>query len=202
MSKDRTETFSDAVFAIILTLLVLELHVPAIPDGSSMQVYGAAMAPLLPKVAIFALTFVMICVHWVSHHYFFRQLDRVSIGFVWVNNLFLLWLCFLPFPTALLGDHPLDQFPILLYGVDSLLGAATFLAFRGYASRARLFKEEMSAVLHGPRRSLPAVSLFTLSIIVSFVNPYLALACFFAVPLMYFIPSVFRVPFGAQRSSP
>src|SRR5574341_1185244 len=99
MSKDRVEAFSDGVFAIILTLLVLELHVPNVADRSRLDQYAAAMAPLIPKVVSFALTFVMICIHWVSHHYFFRHLRHVTIGLVWLNNLFLLWLCFLPFPT-------------------------------------------------------------------------------------------------------
>lgn len=114
MSKDRVEAFRDGVFAIILTLLVLELHVPNVADHSSLGQYAAAMVPLIPKIVSFALTFVMICIHWVSHHYFFRHLQRVTIGLVWLNNLFLLWLCFMPFPTAMLGDHPTDQFPIRL----------------------------------------------------------------------------------------
>src|SRR5436190_2167462 len=123
MSKDRVEAFSDGVFAIILTLLVLELRVPTIADHSSLSQYAAAMKPLIPKFISFVLTFMMISTHWVSHHYFFRYLSHVTIELAWLNNLFLLWLCFLPFPTAMWGDHPTEQFPILLYGVDSLLCA-------------------------------------------------------------------------------
>jgi uncharacterized membrane protein len=192
MSKDRVEAFSDGVFAIILTLLVLELRVPSIADHSSLGQYAIAMAPLIPKVVSFALTFVMICIHWVSHHYFFRHLQRVTVGLVWLNNLFLLWLCFLPFPTAMLGDHPTDQFPILLYGVDSLLCAITFYAFRSYADRAKLFKEDEIAKAQGPKRSLPAITLYTLSVVLSFVNVYLSLICFFIVPLLYFIPTTIQ----------
>ncbi len=194
MSKDRVEAFSDGVFAIILTLLVLELHVPNVVDHSSLSQYATAMAPLIPKVVSFALTFIMICIHWVSHHYFFRHLQRVTIGLVWLNNLFLLWLCFLPFPTAMLGDHPTDQFPILLYGVDSLLGALTFYAFRSYASYAKLFKEDEFAIAQGPKHSIPAITLYTLSILLSFVNVYLSLACFFIVPLLYFVPNMIQDP--------
>ncbi len=194
MSKDRLEAFSDGVFAIILTLLVLELHAPNVSDHSSLSQYAAAMAPLIPKVVSFVLTFVMICIHWVSHHYFFRHIGRVTIGLVWLNNLFLLWLCFLPFPTAMLGDHPTDQFPILLYGVDSLLGALTFFAFRSYASHAKLFKEAEFAKAQGPKHSIPAITLYTLSILLSFVNVYLSLACFFIVPLLYFVPNMIQDP--------
>jgi uncharacterized membrane protein len=190
MSNDRVEAFSDGVFAIILTLLVLELHVPGIPDHSSLSQYAAAMAPLVPKVITFALTFVLICIHWVSPHYFFGRLQNITIGLVWLNNLFLLWLCLMPFPTAMLGDHPTDQFPILLYPVNQLLAALTFFAFRGYASSNRLFVEDASAKAMGPRHSIPAITIFTLSILFAFVNVYLSLVCFFIVPLLYFVPTM------------
>lgn len=192
MSKDRVEAFSDGVFAIILTLLVLELHVPNVADQSSLGQYAAAMAPLIPKIVSFALTFVMICIHWVSHHYFLRHLQRVTIGLVWLNNLFLLWLCFMPFPTAMLGDHPTDQFPILLYGVNQLLAAVTFFAFRSYASNNKLFVDNASAKAMGPRHSIPAIVIFTLSILFAFVYICLSLACFFIVPLLYFVPNMIQ----------
>lgn len=190
MSKDRVEAFSDGVFAIILTLLVLELRVPNVADHSNLSQYAAAMAPLIPKVFSFALTFIMICIHWVSHHSFFRHLQRVTIGLVWLNNLFLLWLCFLPFPTAMFGDHPTDQFPILLYGVDSLLCALTFYAFRSYAIYANLFKQDEIAKAQGPRRSIPAIILYALSILLSFVHVYLSLACLFIIPFVYVVPNM------------
>ena len=189
MSKDRLEAFSDGVFAIILTLLVLELRAPGLPAHSNLAQYAVAMAPLIPKFVSFVLTFAMICIHWVSHHYFFLNLRRVTIQMVWLNNLFLLWICFLPFPTAMLGNNPTDQFPVLLYGVDSLLCALTFYAFRSYANRAKLFEPEDSRAL-GPRRSVPAIVIYGLSILLTFVNVYLALLCFLAVPLLYFVPTM------------
>src|SRR5918911_2168133 len=139
MSKERVETFSDGVFAKILTLIVLELRVPHVANHSSLGQYAAAVAPLIPKFVSFVLSFVIISVHWVSHHYFFRQLLSTPVGIVWLNNLFLLWLCFMPFPTALLGDHPTDQFPILLFGVNQLFAALTFFSFRIYARYNNLF---------------------------------------------------------------
>lgn len=190
MSKDRVEAFSDGIFAIILTLLVLELSVPFIADHSSLSQYAAAMAPLVSKVVSFALTFVLICIHWVGHHYFFRQIREATIGLVWLNNLFLLWICFMPFPTALLGDHPTDQFPVLLYGVNQLLAALTFFALRSYARNHKLFVDTASAKAMGPSHSIPAIALYVSAILLSFVNVYLSLLCFFLVPLLYFLPNL------------
>jgi uncharacterized membrane protein len=200
MSKDRVETFSDGVFAIILTLLVLELHVPNIADHSGLGQYAAAMAPLIPKFVSFVLTFVMIAIHWVSHHYFFRHIRRTPIGLVWLNNLFLLWLCFMPFPTAMLGDHPTDLFPILLYGVNQLLAALTFFAFRSYASKNKIFVDTSSAKAMGPRHSIPAITIFTLSILFAFVNVYLSLICFLIVPLLYFVPNMIHSKIWASNT--
>jgi uncharacterized membrane protein len=156
------------------------------------------MAPLIPKVVSFILTFVMICIHWVSHHYFFSHLNRATIGLVWLNNLFLLWMCFFPFPTAMLGDHLTDQFPILLYGVNSLLLALTFYGFRSYAIYAKLFGEDEFAKDQGPRHSLPAIIIYMSSIVLAFVNVYLSLACFFIVPLLYFVPTFIQNPRGSK----
>lgn len=190
MSKDRVETFSDAVFAIILTLLVLEFRVPNIADHSSLHQYAEAMTPLIPKFVSFVLTFAMVAIHWVSHHYFFRHLRSTPLGLVWINNLFLLWICFMPFPTAMLGDHPIDQFPILLYGANQLLTALTFFAFRSYATKQKIFISAPSAKEMGPLHSIPAIALFSLSIVFAFLNVYLSLMCFLIVPVLYFIPNL------------
>ncbi len=194
MSKERVETFSDAVFAIVLTLLVLTLQPPDIAVHSSLGQYAAAMAPLIPKFVSFTLSFVIIAINWVGHHYLFRRIGNATIGLVWLNNLVLFWICILPFPTAMLGDHPTDQFPILLYGVVNLLGALSFYALRHYASYAKLFEAESEFERRalGPTHSIPAITLYALSILLSFVSAYLALACLFLVPVLYFVPNMIR----------
>lgn len=193
MSKERVETFSDAVFAIILTLLVLELRVPEIANHSGLGQYAAAMMPLIPKFVSFVLSFVLVSIYWVNHHYLFRHLRDVPLGLVWLNNLLLLSICFLPFPTAMLGDHPTDQFPIILYGVDSLLSTLAVFALRDYASHKKLFAvDNESEKVLGPRHSIPAIVIYALSILLAFVNVYLSLFCFLLVPLLYFVPNMIR----------
>ena len=159
MSKDRLEAFSDGVFSFVLTLLFLRLAAPQIVDHSTLGQYTVAMAPLIPKVVSFMLTFAMICIHWVNYHYFFSHIRRTTIELVWLNNLFLSWICFLPFPTSILGDHPTDQFPILLYAVNSLLAALTFYAFQSYTSRAKLIEEGDSKALGRDTVFLPSYSM-------------------------------------------
>ncbi len=195
MSKDRLETFSDGVFSFVLTLLFIRLVAPQIPHQSTLGQYAAAMAPLIPAVVSFVLTFAVICIHWINHHYLFSHIGQVTVQVVWLNNLLLLWLCFLPFTTSFLGEHPTDQFPVLLYGIDSLLMALTFYGLRSYASRQKLFtvgSEEAEAL--GPIHSVPAIATYVLSIILTFLNIYLALACLFILPLMYLVPTFVQLP--------
>jgi uncharacterized membrane protein len=189
MSKNRLEAFSDGVFAVALTLLILDVRVPPIASHSTLKEYALAMAPLVPQIIIFALTFVLICIHWVGHHFFFAQLHRVSIALVWLNNFYLLWICFMPFPTAMLGDHHTDQFPIILYGVNQLCVSLIFLSFRTYAIHNNLFANNSSAEAMGPKHSIPAVVIFTLSIVFAFLNVHISLACFIIAPVLYFVPT-------------
>jgi uncharacterized membrane protein len=190
MSKDRLEAYSDGVFALALTLLILDLRVPSVVSHSSLGQYAAAMVPLVPKVLCFALTFVMICIHWVGHHYFFVRLRHVTLSLVWINNLFLLWICIMPFPMSMLGDHPTDQFPILLYALNQLVAALTFFVFRAYASRHKLFIDASAVKVMGPRHSIPAIVMYTLAALFVFVNVYVSLVCLFLIPLLYFIPTL------------
>ena len=186
-SKERVETYSDGVFAIVLTLLILELRVPDIADHSSMGQYAAAMSPLIPKALSFALTFLIICINWVSHHYFFRHINRVTLGLIWRNNFLLLSQCLTPFPTASLGDHPTDQFPVLLYGITFFFGAITWYAIRSYATRANLFEKSEYAKTQGPSRSYPGLAIFGLSVLFSFVNVYISLTLFLIAVALYFV---------------
>jgi uncharacterized membrane protein len=201
MSKDRVEYFSDAVFAIILTLLVLELRVPEIANHSSFNQYIIALTPLLPKFFSFVLTFAAISNYWVGHHNYFRSVREVNLGIIWLNIFFLFWLCFLPFPTALLGSHLTDQFPVFLYGVSSLVITLTFFALRSYTVHSKLFTkmDKNSMRTQGPGHSIPAIVFLIIGILFSFINVYISVLFYLLHPLLYLVPNfietkLFRFP--------
>jgi uncharacterized membrane protein len=194
MSKKRVEFFSDAVFVIILTLLVLELHIPDVADHSTFDQYVIAMILLIPKFISFILSFIMVSIYWVNHHYFFLQMHTVTLGLVWVNNFLLLTICFIPFPTAFLGSHPTDQFPVMIYGSYSLISSLAFLLLRGYSIHNKLLEVDVETKkMLGPKHSIPAIAIYSLSIFFSFVNIYISLVCFFLVPILYFVPGIVRI---------
>jgi len=103
MSTGRIEAFSDGVFAIVITLLVLEIHVPQVSTPAISAVLTKALIAMWPKFLAYMLSFAIVCIWWVAHHHLFACIARSDRGLLWFNSLYLLWLAFIPFPTALMG---------------------------------------------------------------------------------------------------
>jgi uncharacterized membrane protein len=134
-TKNRVEAFSDGIFAIIVTLLILEIKVPHIEHSASAPDLLNAIISLLPKFVSWVISFLTICIVWVNHHRLFEAFKGINIGLFWLNVHLLLWVCFVPFPTALIGDYPNNPLAVAFYGVVmSFIGFAFFLA-RWYGLR-------------------------------------------------------------------
>ena len=114
MGKSRLEAFSDGVLAIIITIMVLEFRVP---HGASIT----ALAPLLPAVLSYVLSFVYLGIYWNNHHHMFLACKKVSGRVLWANLHLLFWLSLLPFATHWMGENPSSPMPSALYGVISFV---------------------------------------------------------------------------------
>jgi uncharacterized membrane protein len=189
-SKSRVEAFSDGIFAIIITLLVLEIKVPHIEEYESGHDLMKALLGLLPKFIGWIISFFTIAVIWVNHHKIFKQLKVLDSGIFWWNAFLLLWCTFIPFPTAVLGDYPNNLTSIVLYGLVMSLMASSFSFLRFYALRKEGILEEnvniaefrtgtWYSVLFGP-------VMYLTGIVAGFIHPYLAFAIFLGIPV-YFI---------------
>jgi uncharacterized membrane protein len=189
-SKTRVEAFSDGIFAIIITLLVLEIKVPHIHDYNSTAELKEALWALLPKVISWIISFFTIAVIWVNHHKIFKQIKNLNSGIFWWNALLLLWSSFIPFPTAVLGDYPKNQTSVILYGLVMSFMAVSFTFMRFYAIRKKDVLDDnvnLEAFKNGTWMSLLFGPVMYLSgVAVGFIHPYLAFAVFIAIPV-YFI---------------
>ena len=112
---ERIVFFSDAVFAIAITLLVLDIKVPEIPERLVAQELPEALAALWPKFLSYVLSFVVILFYWTAHHRIFHAIKDYDWNLIWLNSLFLMCIAFLPFPTALLGEYGNHQLPVVIY---------------------------------------------------------------------------------------
>ena len=125
MSKTRLEAFSDGMFAIILTILVLELHVPEL-ENNSFEAFRAGMIEIAPKFFAFLFSFFIITIFWVNHHAIIHHVQKVDTKLLWLNTGFLLFTCLFPFITASVGDYIMNPFIVALYPIN--MGISAFMA--------------------------------------------------------------------------
>ena len=124
MTKYRLEAFSDGVFAIVITLLVLNINIPDV----DYQHLPEALLQLVPKLISYVLSFALIGLYWLGHHYYFDKIKQIDGSFLWMNISFLLFISILPFPTMLLGKFPYGELSLTIYGVNLL--AVNLISFR------------------------------------------------------------------------
>jgi uncharacterized membrane protein len=147
---ERLKAFSDAVFAIAITLLVIEVHVPRL-DTLDDTAYLAALAHLIPSFMGFMLSFLTIGALWIAHHRLFGVLDGHEPRLMWPNMLLLMVVAFMPFATALMSSNPLARVPEVFYSA-TLLAAGLLqlllfqLALRPGRVRAGVPPEEVNAL--------------------------------------------------------
>ena len=120
MNKHRVEALSDGVFAIVITLLILDIKVP---DVEYRQL-SASLIAVLPRIFAYAISFGVIGVYWLAHHQSLQLIGKLNGFLIWLNLLYLLAVSFMPFPTALLGRYPMQPLPIVIYGIN-LIAANT-----------------------------------------------------------------------------
>jgi len=174
-SIGRILALSDGVFAIALTLLILDIAVPATTNGA----LGKALLDLWPRYLAYALSFLVIARFWMVHHQMYRLIVRDNATLVWLNFLLLIFIAFLPFPTAVLGAHRGSAAAAVLYATAVWLTSASSAAYLWYASgRGNLLRPDAGrAQIRAMRaRSVSGPVLFALSVPVAAFAPYVAYA--------------------------
>ena len=170
----RLEAFCDGVFAIALTLLIIDIKIPASEGISGNRELWLALKRLGPSIFAFVLSFAVILITWVNHHRFFRQVNKSSAPFVYANGLLLLSVVFMPFPTALLGDYLLTDHAgpaVVTYNAVTVVQAIGWILV-GRAAR-RLTKDEKAAwlVREGERNGYMALVVYSLLAVLAFWFP-------------------------------
>ncbi len=171
--RDRIVNLSDGVFAIAITLLVLDIRVPDIPEGMVAAELPAALLSLWPKYFGYVLSFVVISTLWVIHHSIFRPIRTYDRGLLYLNLLFLMFVAFVPFPTSLLGEYGNHQLPVTIYAGTLAVGRLLLTAIHWYSTRNdRLVDkaQDTREVRFFLIRGLAMPVIFLLSIAISFIS--------------------------------
>lgn len=175
---DRIVNFSDGVFAIVITLLVLDIRVPDIPSDLVSEELPGRIAALGPKFLSYVISFLVIAIYWQAHHRVFRPIRSYDRTLLWLNFLFLMTISFLPFPTSLLGEYSEEQLSVVIYAATAASASLLLVAISWYATSGhRLVDADLRDEAARLRRlqSLAVPVVFVLSIGISFFSPMAAM---------------------------
>jgi uncharacterized membrane protein len=185
----RIEAFSDGVFAIIVTLLVLELKIPPLKEHASAAELWHQLVELLPKFLSWLISFIIVCKFWLNHHHVLGLARHADYGLVWLNSIFLMGQAFIPFPTALMGEYATNRLAVSLFGCVFAVNTLLFLGLQAYIVRS-LIKPELAAeqdphfivkALIGPASYLAGAAAAWLSVHAAFM-------IYLLTPLFYLTP--------------
>jgi uncharacterized membrane protein len=181
MSKGRLEAFSDGVFAVIITIMVLDLKVPA---GATF----AALSSVLPVFLSYVLSFIYVGIYWKNHHHLLHASEKVSGGILWANLHLLFWLSLAPFVTAWLGENPRAPVPVALYGAVLLFaGVAYFILTKSLIHRHGM-DPRLAISIGSDRKGIASVTVYTAAIPLALVRPWIACTCYVLVAVMWLLP--------------
>src|SRR6185436_5897613 len=199
METGRVDAFSDGVFAIAITLLILAVGFEqSIADGD----LAHQLRHLWPAYIAYAISFLTVGIMWINHHQIFRHFRMVDRTLLLLNILLLMCISFTPFPTRVVAEHVQDagdrQAAAVLYGITMTFTAICFFAVWYYGSRRLLRPDADMREVDGITRSyLPGAPIYALATLVAFVNPIVSLIIFGSLTIFYAISSSF---FGREPS--
>lgn len=186
-NNERMTFFSDGVFAITITLLVLEIKVPEVAAAELPK----ELLHLGPKILSHIISFIVLGIYWIAHHNIFMHIKRHDHVMLWLNTLFLMCIASLPFPTGLLGQYPDQQIAVVSYAGTLVITGIVLDLMWWYATTHRLLDEDTDpafiAFVHRYNRIAPL--LYLLSIVVSFFSLTVAKFLFIVVAIIYIVPN-------------
>jgi uncharacterized membrane protein len=181
MSTNRLEAFSDGVIAILITIMVLELHVPHSPTLS-------ALGPTLPTFLAYVLSFVLLGIYWNNHHHMIHATKHVDGGILWANLHLLFWLSLVPFTTAWMGNNGKSSLPTAAYGVNLVLAAVAYTILQSTIIRHGGMTREVAEALSNDRKGQLSIAFYLSALPLAFVHPALSWLLYATVALMWLVP--------------
>jgi uncharacterized membrane protein len=181
MGKTRLEAFSDGVFAIIITIMVLELKAP---HGAELS----ALRPLIPPFLSYVLSFVYVAIYWNNHHHMMHATPGVTGGILWANLHLLFWLSLVPFATAWMGENAFAKAPTALYGVPLLMAAAAYWILVRAITRAHGPGSLVARAVGRDVKGKLSLLGYALAIPLAFVHQALAGAIYVGIAAAWLVP--------------
>jgi uncharacterized membrane protein len=181
MHKGRLEAFSDGVIAIIITIMVLELHAPRDLNLSSLR-------PLIPVLLSYVLSFVFVGIYWNNHHHVFQACSRVTGSVLWANLHLLFWLSLVPFATSWVGQTSFAPMPVAAYGVILLMAGVAYAILIRLLIRCHGKDSTLARAIGSDWKGNLSLLLYAVAIAVACLHPRIACGIYILVALIWLIP--------------
>lgn len=181
MGKGRVEAFSDGVFAILITIMVLELHAP---EGDTFE----ALKPLLPKFISYILSFIYIGIYWNNHHHMFQAVKHINGKVLWYNTLLLFCISLVSFATAWMGENHFSAAPVALYGIVLLMCAISYPLLQFELIRLQGKDSLLATSIGKDIKGKISVICYVIGILISFYNSWISFVLYCIVAIIWFIP--------------
>jgi uncharacterized membrane protein len=181
MTSTRLEAFSDGVIAIIITIMVLELRPPRIPEL-------AALRPLLPVFVSYAMSFVFVGIYWSNHHHLFQAVEHVNGGVLWANLHLLFWLSLVPFVTAWIGETRFAAWPVALYGAVLVMAAIAYTIMTRALLSIHADDSVLAIALGRDFKGKISIVLNVAAVPLAFVKPWISCALYVIVAVIWLVP--------------
>ncbi len=181
LGSERVEAFSDAVLAVIITIMAFELHAPK-------DVTWVAVRHRLPGLLVYVLSFTFIAIYWNNHHHLLRAAERISGAVMWANLFLLFWLSLIPVLTEWMRDHYQKSLPASAYGADAFAAAIAYTVLVRALIRANGRDSALARAIASDVKGYLSLGLYASAVGLAFVSPWISYAIYAAVALMWFIP--------------
>src|SRR4051812_44339761 len=184
----RIEAFSDGVIAIIITIMILELKVPA--ESITRESFTGVVRELGPNLLVYALSFLIVAIMLLNHHSIMRVAGRASNGLYWWNANLLFWMSLIPLATAAFGEAPDHPLAVAMYGAVMFSNAISFTLLRQYAGK--LSPPDPALADFNRRNNIKnaiGTTLYGLSVPLAYVSVVISIVIFVSVAMAYFLPS-------------
>jgi uncharacterized membrane protein len=181
MTKQRLEAFSDGVIAILITIMILELHVP---EGADL----ASLRPLVPAILSYVLSFIYLGIYWSNHHHMLHVTRHVSGGVLWANLHLLFWLSLVPFLTLWLSEHPDRALPTAVYGINLFLAAVAYTILQTMIIKVDGNDSILARAVANDRKGKASLLLYASAVGLAFYRPWIADLIYVAVALIWLVP--------------
>jgi TMEM175 potassium channel family protein len=181
MEKNRIEAFSDGVFAIIITIMALDLKVPHDADI-------AALKPLLPVFLTYILSFIYLGIYWNNHHHLLKAARKVNGAMMWANLHLLFWLSLFPFVTGWMGENHFTTAPTAIYGTALLLAAIAYFILQNIIVTQNGRDSKLAKSIGCDFKGKISPGLYAIAIATAFFRPWISCCFYILVAFLWLIP--------------